>query len=116
MQNGAVNDVKHVTFYEDWMTLKTNGQHNNCIAVLRDQRDVLNPQNVIAITPYFLTANSPCVKSEIHRHDLRDHYTKISEQRARHLHPRLFERIARGIEDKHENSDKEGTENISVAA
>lgn len=87
-----LNAMKHVAFYEDYLTYKSKGQHNNCIAVLL-VRHSDNDENVVIVAPFFILANSICCVTEIHKSSLHDHYLKISEDRARRLHPKLFERL-----------------------
>jgi hypothetical protein len=109
--------VKNVTFYEDSYTLKRPGQHNNCIAVLRLEKDAFNQSNLIVIAPFFMTANSVCVKSEIHARDLHSHYLRISEERARQIHPNLFIRLENGANNgRSRNQYKESFAQQDAAA
>jgi hypothetical protein len=83
--------MKGVRFYLEYKdaAAKRRGEHEgNCVAVFPELRQITG--NFDAVCAVYFQRNSPCASTGAHPDFLRERCKRISEAKAREIHPNLF--------------------------
>jgi hypothetical protein len=88
--------MKNIRFYEEFVNKRKGESEGNVVALLVDDNGSpsFNPGGAMeCISGIFIWPNSPVTSTAVSHEHLQKHCKRVSEARAREIHPQLFKRL-----------------------